>query len=366
MPRVLQLTPSYPPTTGGIEDHVVNLTERLPSHGFDPVVLTPSRGSTTEQANVHYENTLLRVKKSAFAPGIVSRLLTEECDLIHAHAPFHFGLEFATLAARLKDVPLVVTVHMYDARDSGLYQFYESQVYDRCLDRADRILPTTWDYVAGYDVFERNRERVEPTPMAVDTERYRPVANPRDQLDWDEDEVVLLFVGAMEQHHFYKNVDLLIEAFARTELADRLVLAGSGDRVPALKRKAAAEGVSDSVDFPGYVPDAELPTYYSGADAFVLPSKADRGEAFGIVLLEAMACGTPVVGTDIPGVRTVVGDGGVVVAPQELDALSAGIQTVLSDPGRYRPRERVLETYSFDEVTKSIVGVYNSVLSAVD
>ena len=347
---------------GGIEDHVVNLVERLPSHGHDPTVLAPHRGMTLDEPNVYQEPTLVRVKKSAFAPGIIQRLLTLDYDLVHAHAPFHFGLEFGTLAATLENIPLVVTAHMYNARDSWLYRTYESQVYDRCLDRADRILPTTWDYVAGYDVFERNRDRVKPVPMAVDTNRYTPVEYPRDRLGWDEDERVILFVGAMEEHHFYKNVDLLIEAFTMSDAADRLVLVGTGNRVPTLKAKAEAEGVSDSVDFPGFISESDLPVYYSAADAFVLPSKADRGEAFGIVLLEAMACGTPVVGTDIPGVRTVVGDGGVVVPPQDRMALIDGIEDVLSDPDRFTPRERVVTAFSFDEITETIVGVYESVL----
>jgi glycosyltransferase involved in cell wall biosynthesis len=362
MRRVLQLTPSYPPTNGGIEDHVWNLSSKLPEYGYEPLVLTPHRGGTVDEGSVYYEPTFLTVKKSAFAPTIVSRLLELDYDILHAHAPFHFGLEFAALAAAVGKVPLVVTAHMYDARDSFLYGAYESLIYDRCLDRADRILPTTWDYVAGYEVFERNRERTVPIPMSVDTDRYRPVPRARERLGWAENERVVLFVGAMERHHFYKNVDLLVEAFARTDAADRLVLVGSGDRVPELKRRADAEGVRESVEFAGYVPEEDLPTYYTAADVSVLPSKADRGEAFGIVLLEAMACGTPVVGTDIPGVRTAVGDGGVIVPPQDGDALREGIKAVLTDPNAYAPRKRVERDYSLERVAESIVDVYGSVL----
>lgn len=359
--RVLQVTPSYPPVVGGIEDHVANLVNRLPVHGYDPVVVTPDREGVGHDQGVYREPTRVRIQKSAVAPGLIRRVLTLDVDLIHAHAPFHFGLEFATLASELRNVPLVVTAHMYDARDTMLYGLYESYVYNRCLDRTDAILPTTADYVDGYDAFERNRERMQPVPMSVDADRYQPVSNARQTLGWRDDEQVLLFVGAMERHHFYKDIELLIEAVANLEGIDRLVLAGSGDLVPELKRKAETECIADRVEFPGYVAEAELPTYYSAADLFVLPSKADRGEAFGIVLLEAMACGTPVLTTDIPGVRTVVGEGGLVVQPESREALQRGITTGLDHS--FDPRNRVLENYTLESVVDQIVDVYESVLN---
>lgn len=359
--NVLQVTPSYPPVVGGIENHVSTLVRRLPEFGYDATVLTPEREPCADDRDAVYrERPVFALKKSVFAPGVVSRLLTLDYDVVHVHAPFHFGLEFATVASVARRKPLVVTAHMYDARDSFLYQLYESQVYDRCLDAADRIVPTTADYVAGIDVFERNSERVTPVPLGVDTDQYSPVTDSRERLGYDPDERVLLFVGAMERHHFYKAVPLLIDAVAASDDVDRLVLAGSGDRVPALKAKARRAGVADRVEFPGYVPDWELPLYYSAADLFVLPSKPDRGEAFGIVLLEAMACGTPVLTTDIPGVRTVVGESaGVVVPPGRRDALRDGIRRGLERS--FSPREYVCRHYSLPTVVEQIADLYDAV-----
>jgi len=360
-PRVLQVTPSYPPVVGGIEDHVANLVERLPEFGYEPLVLTPDREGVGDDEGVHREPVRLRIQKSAVAPGVLRRLFTLEYDLIHVHAPFHFGLEFAALASKLRGIPMVVTVHMYDARETFLYSLYEDQVYDRCLDAADRIVPTTRDYVEGYEVFERNAERVRAVPLGVDTNRYRPIESARERLGWDSDERILLFVGAMERHHFYKNVEGLIDAVAETEKVDRLVLVGSGDLVPKLKQKVNRDGIDDKINFSGYVPEDNLPTYYSASDVFVLPSKADRGEAFGIVLLEAMACGTPVVTTDIPGVRTVVGEGGVVVPPDDTEALIDGVTEALNET--FMPRNRAEGRYSIETVLKQVESVYDNVLN---
>lgn len=357
--RILHLTTAYPPSVGGIEDHVEKLSSRLPKWGYKPVVLTPNRAPDQthyDDVTVYRESILFGLRKSAFAPRILTRLFTVEYDLIHVHAPFHFGLEFALMIKLLRDKPLIITVHMYDARDSILYALYEKTVCNLALDMADWIIPTTWDYVKDYKVFQKNSEKTTPIPLAVDTDFYTNVESAREQLGYSSDEKILLFVGAMEKHHFYKDVEGLIEAFAQTNSADRLVLIGRGDLVPKLIKKAESEGVGDCVEFPGYVAEEKLPTYYSAADLFVLPSKADRGEAFGLVLLEAMACGTPVLTTDIPGVRTVVGKGGLTVSPDSVTSLKRGIEKAIEDT--FQPREQVINNNSLDKMTEKIIAVY--------
>lgn len=365
-PRVLHLTPSYPPVVGGIEDHVANLVDRLPQQGYDPVVLTPERRESSRESSpdIYREKSLLSIHKSRFAPGVVTKLFQLDYDLLHVHAPFHFGLEFATLAAKLQSLPLLITVHMYDARNTRLYQLYQSIVYDRCIDAADRIIPTTTDYIEGYDTFERNADKISPVPLGVDTTHFSPRQESRARLGYSENENILLFVGAMERHHFYKDINLLIQAFSQSRSADRLVLVGSGDRVPEFKQTARKLNVADSVEFPGYISDEQLPHYYSAADLFVLPSKGDRGEAFGIVLLEAMACDTPVLATDIPGVRSVVEDGGLVVSPGDNQLMTEAIDKGLTQAnhGSFAPRDHVIARYSQSAVVRKVTDIYDSLV----
>lgn len=356
--NVLQVTPSYPPVVGGIEEHVANLVDRLPAYGYDSLVLTPDRQDVGDENGVRREPPLFTISKSVVAPRVVTQLFRLEYDLVHVHAPFHFGQEFAALARLLRDTPMVVTVHMYDARDSLLSRMYDRFVYNRCLDVADVVVPTTWDYVAEYRWFRQNARKCRPVPLGVDTDHYAPVSDARNRLGYDADERILLFVGSMELLHDYKNVDLLIEAFADTEAADRLVLVGSGENRETYRELAAAFGVGDGVDFPGYVPDADLPTYYSAADAFVLPSTAD---SFGIALLEAMACGTPVVATDLRGVREVVADGGLTVSPLGVRELASAIEDVLAN--EFATRQQVVKRYSLSTVTEGIVEIYDDLCS---
>lgn len=357
--RVLQVTPSYPPVVGGIEDHVANLVDRLPEYGYEPVVLTPDREGVGNEEGVYRESPILSVSKAVIAPGIAARHFTLDYDLIHVHAPYHFGQEFSALARLIRNVPLAVTVHMYGTRDSLLPRFYDRTIYNRCLDVADVVVPTTQDYVAEFDWFQRHSTKCHEVPLGVDVDHYSPVENARERLGYRPDEDILLFVGSMEPLHEYKNVDLLIKTFARESVVDRLVLVGSGENRAEYQQLAHDEGVGDQVDFPGYVPEADLPMYYSTADAFVLPSTFD---SFGIALVEAMACGTPVVATDLPGVREVVGTGGVTFSSVTPDGLATAIETVLR--GEFDTRNRVLGRYSHTAVVDSIVEIYDELSGA--
>ena len=134
-----------------------------------------------------------------------------------------------------------------------------------------------------------------------------------------------------------------------------------------MKRFAGTMGVADRIRFLGRVSEENLPRVYAACDVFVLPS-VSRLEAFGIVALEAMATGKPVVVADIPGVREVIEDGreGLLADPVNAQDLAEKIQRVLSDPearrtmGR-RGREKVLDSFSIERVTDQIEALYRSV-----
>lgn len=147
----------------------------------------------------------------------------------------------------------------------------------------------------------------------------------------------ILFVGRQDP---YKNLPLLIEAFARLHLAlpeARLVVVGAADpRYPAAAEAARRLGINEFIDWKGYVDARRLAEAYRQASVYVLPS---RYEGFGLTVLEAMACGTPVVCSDIPALREVAGEAALFVPPGDADALAAAIRRLLADPetaGRLR------------------------------
>jgi glycosyltransferase involved in cell wall biosynthesis len=144
----------------------------------------------------------------------------------------------------------------------------------------------------------------------------------------------LLYLGTLEPR---KNLERLVQAFAQWRGAGtpdasavKLVIAGGqGWYTAEIFRSVAALGLADAVLFPGFIPGDELPDWYAAAEAFVYPSLF---EGFGLPVLEAMACGTPVVCSRAPGVSEVAGDAALTFPPHDTDALAAALQLVTSQP----------------------------------
>ena len=164
----------------------------------------------------------------------------------------------------------------------------------------------------------------------------------------------MLFTGRLV---YYKGADILLEAFAKQHAHAELFLAGTGVLEPELKARAEALGIAERVHFLGRRMTPELRDMFADCDLFVLPSVANS-EAFGIVQLEAMVYGKPVINTALPtGVPLVSIDGetGLTVPPSDADALAAAMETLLSDdPLRAQygnaARERVLREFSLNTV----------------
>ena len=148
-------------------------------------------------------------------------------------------------------------------------------------------------------------------PNGVDAQQFSPGADAsglRDRLGIPAGALVAAFVATLDRAHHFKRVDVAIDALG--ELGDEslhMVVAGGGELVEEFRARAAAREVGDRVHFLGPVPHAELPEVLRACDLFLLTTEPP--ESFGIVLIEAMACGLPVVATDYPGVRAVVVEG---------------------------------------------------------
>ena len=141
------------------------------------------------------------------------------------------------------------------------------------------------------------------------------------------------FVATLDRAHHFKRLDVAIDALP--ELGERrveLVVAGGGELLDGFRERARAAGVADRVHFLGAVPHAELPGVLRAADLFLLTTEPP--ESFGIVLIEAMACGLPAIATDYPGVRAVVDEGetGLLVPARDASAVAAALAE-LDDAG---------------------------------
>jgi glycosyltransferase involved in cell wall biosynthesis len=210
-------------------------------------------------------------------------------------------------------------------------------------------------------------------------EHFRPVElNPaeRKRLGFASDRPTLFFLSVLDGHHEYKGLDVLLESLAQLDdtedVVPKLLVGGGGDSHSQYKQQAAKLGIDNNVEFLGRVHEEDLVSLYSGADLFVLPSKSSDQEGFGLVVLEALACGTPVVTTNVVGVsdEIVANNVGQLVAVDDSNALAEAITDSLKTNmfDTERGREICREQYSWEASANELEALYYEVaeLSAIN
>lgn len=167
-----------------------------------------------------------------------------------------------------------------------------------------------------------------------------------------------------------KGVDLLLDALAGLQGVWRAYILGSGPERDALQAQARRLGLADRVTFEGWLPSAQMPAYYRQLDVAVVPSRTRPNwkEQFGRVLIEAMACGVPVIGSDSGEIPNVIGDAGLIFPEGQVDMLREHLAHLLGDPSlrsdlAHRGRERVLTHYTQAQIAAETYDVYRAVLA---
>ncbi|MBZ5737661.1 glycosyltransferase family 4 protein [Nocardioides mangrovi] len=329
--RAAVVTPRFPPDAGGVEEYAAWVARTLRDAGHDVLVVTTGRGrrrteTTYDGMRVVRLGTWLTVSNTPVHPAwpVQLRRLLADVDVVSAHAPVP-GL--ADLAAYVSAAPVVLTYHSGSMVKGGhpadpLLRAYERRVLPRVLDRCRELVavsPASLAHATG---------RAHLLPPGVDTTVFGPGDEPRGR--------GVLYVGRLERTSRWKGVPVLLDALPR--LRDlvpgaRLDVVGDGDDVEALQKHAADLGVADLVTWHGRVDHAALAPHYRRAGVTVLPSLTES-EAFGMTLAEAMACGSPVVGTTVGGIPYAVRDGvdGRLVPPGDAVALADALAQALTDP----------------------------------
>lgn len=343
--KVAHVTATYPPYGGGTGRICADQAEYLSRRGHQVAVYCPAQGRqrATESGppQVVRLPPWLRAGNAAVALG---HLGIARPDLLHLHYPYYGGGDLAWLDARLRRIPYVVTYHQ-DVALPGAFGIiarrHHALAGRRILAGARLVMATSLDYARHSRLAPLLHDpgNVVEVANGVDTTRFQPVpGSPALQAAHGigDGELVILFVGSLDRAHYFKGVDVLLAAFGLLlDLPVRLHIVGRGELRARYQAQAAALGLASRVCFDDSVSDADLPAHHQMADVLVLPSTT-RGEAFGVVLLEAMASGVPVVASDLPGVREVVTrtGGGLLTPPNAAGALAAALRTLLTDAPR--------------------------------
>jgi glycosyltransferase involved in cell wall biosynthesis len=344
--RVAIVTPVFPPYRGGIGTVAAQDAAALSALGFEVHVYAPAKGdSMTEDAAlpyaVHRLKPWLRLGHGAFVPTVGS--LLREFDLTILQYPFFGGAEPLWLSKKLGAKGKLATVYHMDVEGAGaLKPFIAAHarlVTPSIIRSSDVVIPTTKDYClhgAIGSLLKAHPERFSELPPSVDTSRFAP--GPKSEALLSQYGIapgtkVIMFVGGLDTPHYFKGVPMLLAALSDPRLAGaHALIVGDGDLRASFEELARKQGVAKRVTFAGNISDAALPDHYRLGDVFAFPS-LDRSEAFGIVALEAAACGLPVVASDLPGVRTVVREGstGRRVTAGAVPLLASALADILFD-----------------------------------
>ncbi|MDR2636753.1 MAG: glycosyltransferase [Zoogloeaceae bacterium] len=361
---------------GGIQSHVLSLLDTLRDE-VDFVNLVPSRDFRGERHVLACGVPVIRTPgwnvdgSLALSPGLVWEAWRQHrkkpFDLIHLHFPDPMS-HLASLAIPAR-VPRVITWHADIVRQQCLLKPYRPW-QNRILRQARALIVATPEHLRNSPTLSSLpvRDKVHVIPFGFDLERF---AAPRAEAADIRAAHPGKLIFALGRHVAYKGFDILIQAMARLDAGTRLLLGGEGPLSGALKRLAADLGLADRISFLGLIPDAQLPAYYQACDVFCLPSTTPA-EAFGIVQIEAMAAGRPVVGSRLGnGVDFVNRDGvtGLTVPPGNVEALADALSLLLNDEARRhdlggRAQEWARAEFGRETMGARTLALYRSVLQA--
>jgi glycosyltransferase involved in cell wall biosynthesis len=373
--KIVQVAPYFKPHIGGVESHVIDISKELLNRGHEVSVFTskydPKLPAIENIDGLHIK----RIKPLIymFSTPVISKLRNElleaDCDIVHAHIPPPFVEFFSARARNKTKIPLVLTYHC-DLELPNFLNRFVSSFYRRTfgyysLIYTDKIIVTTNTYAATSRAVWRFPPIV--IPNAVDTKTYNPNVDgsrirERHNLDGKK---MILYVGRIK---FHKGIEYFVSASKFFDKDTKFLIVGTGDFEDIIREYIKNQGVEDRVEMVGKVPAEELPQYYAACDIFILPSLT-RLEAFGIVGLEAMASGKPVIISDIPGVREVIEDGkeGLLTPPMGIREMASKIKKLLDNPKlRQRMgkngRKKVIEKFEISKVVDQLEEVYEGLI----
>ncbi len=372
--RILHVSKLYHPWIGGVERSVQTMVEDLRNRwGLDVEVLAcqpAGSGAVTSVGGVRV--TLASSLGMAFGMPVsldfplIYRRLSRSCDIIHLHMPFPLAA-FSEAVLGQNEGRVIVHYHSDIVRGRRLAWMYEPFLH-RLLERADQIIVTSPNLLLNSRHLRAFRQKCRVIPLAVDVRKRRATGSARvsvlgRMLGLRKSDKTVLFVGRLS---YYKGLEYLIEAMRHVDA--KLIIVGDGPLRTTLQESIKSSPFRDKILFCTKVSDAELGAYYSLASVFVLPSVAPT-EAFGLVQLEAMVYGVPIVNTNLPtGVPWVSrsGETGLTVPPQDSGALAEAINTILTDralSGRFSVNCKArVKKFSVDTMVDQIYALYEEVL----
>lgn len=243
-----------------------------------------------------------------------------------------------------------------------LFSLISLAIKKSLLKKADKITCFSLDYIKSSQIakfYKKNKNKFIEVPYGIDTEKFHP-----SEKDAKEETMKIIFVGGLDKAHYFKGLEVLIEALKLSKEKIKLNIVGEGDRKKYFEELVKKEKLEDKVCFLDPVENSRLPSIYRENEILVLPS-INKSEALGIVLLEAMASGLGVVASNLAGVRSVFSDHeeGLLIkanSPEDLkeklDQLAKNY--ILRKVMGKRGREKIERKYSLEKMLEKLNSIF--------
>lgn len=370
--KILHVPPGFYPRVGGEENLILGWAREQVRLGNSVTVVAPEDGAPNvrrvDGIRVHRVSTLLHFATANITPALPLRLFHTPADIVHSHYPMPWNADWGVLIGRLRRRPVALT-YCNDLGGSGAKGVF-GRVYNRTLLRitlrlAHRIVAISPQYPRLSPHLRPYQAKTVVIQPGVDTSYFRPLGVRRE-------ERTVYFVGALGEHHMYKGLAPLLHATKRLQESFpdmKLVVAGKGPQDNVFSRLAAQLGIERNVRFLGFVSEGEMRDWYNRCTMFAMPSLSWRQEGFGIVAMEAMACGAPTIVSSIVGAAGDIRarDAALVVEPGDVTGLAKAIRQLFeNEPKRRelgeRGRRLVTELYTWQKAGEQTVKLYEELL----
>jgi glycosyltransferase involved in cell wall biosynthesis len=264
----------------------------------------------------------------------------KDFDLIYFHYPF-FGTAFIIYLFKLLHPKKKVIIHYHmDVKHKNILfkilSWPEELIKNSLFKKSDSVVSASLDYIKNSqikNIYLRYQNKFKEIPFAINTEEFKA--------NIESKENILLFVGGLDKAHYFKGVEILIQAFSKIENKEyRLKIIGEGNQKDKFIKLCQKLEIEKRVEFLGKLDKEELIQNYQRAKITILPS-INSNEAFGIVLIESLACATPVIASNLPGVRSVFEDGksGLTVETNNVLDLKEKIEILINNPAKLADME---------------------------
>lgn len=371
--RILQTPPRFYPYIGGVENSVHSLSKELIKLGHQVKVICanepPFGDKIIEGIEVKRLKYIGKIANTNITLGLPRAIINADFDIVHSYIPTPWSVDWSAIISLIKAKPFIVTYYN-NIVGRGIYSYlaqeYNFIILPILLRFAKKIIITHKRYIDYSPYLKDCLKKIAIIPVGVDLEQF----NKNNQIH--KQEKTIFFLGLLDEFHRYKGLDYLIRAMdlVRKEIPEvKLIVGGEGRLKEEYRKLAHSLGLSEQIDFAGFIPEEKLAEYYNNCDVFVLPSISFEQEGFGIVLLEAMACGKPVVTTNITGLADKIQQrkAGIVVRPKDVNALGRAIVDILKDKDcalkmGTQARRLVEEEYAWNKIAKRIENLYLEIL----